>query len=468
MPAPLALILVLAAIEALTWMFVVPALQGPDEVGHFTYVQRIVENHEIPLTTATPANPPGVAPYSTEVGKALVEGGLGPLAANIGARPYWTKADFRVWAHANSLLHEPDRKDGGFTSSFRNPPLYYLYESVPYGVLHSRSFYAREMFMRLANIPLLLVALVFVWLLAGELLGRGRGQVIATATAALLPQVVNITATINPDVLLVAEWSAALYVMTLVVTRGPSRGRIGLLAALCVASALTHPRGAPIFVAAALAVLVALARERGWRRLTPARAALGLGGIYALGAFVVAGAGIHGNGPQFLSYLWQYYLPKLGFMQHKLGPQSYGFRRGTVDRLYGTLAQLEVVLPHTIETILYWLTIAALIGLVAALVRRRSALRAHGDVAIVLGFSIYVLLLGMHLVAYRGLADQPNDPVFTARYLLPLLPLFGVALAITASALPRRASAVFVGCVLAIGVALQFESLGLLVERFYA
>jgi hypothetical protein len=63
---------------------------------------------------------------------------------------------------------------------------------------------------------------------------------------------------------------------------------------------------------------------------------------------------------------------------------------------------------------------------------------------------------------------QPGDPIVTARYLLPLLPLFGVAVVVIAKALPPRAAGAFAGLVVAAGVALQLGSIGLLVERFYA
>lgn len=466
-PAPLALILALAAVEAVAWILVIPALQGPDEVGHFTYVQRMVETRSLPMSGHR-ANPPGTSPYSTEVAVAQLQGGVGPLAANVAARPYWTKPDQQLWAARAARLTERDRKDGGFTSSFENPPLYYVYAAVPYVIAHGGSLFSREILMRLANVPLLLAALVFVWLLAGELLGRGRAQTVATAPAALLPQLLNVTATVNPDVLLVAIWSAALYVMTLVVRRGPRTATVAWLGALCVAGALTHLRSLPLFAAAAVALAVGLARTRGWRRLTPLRLTLAGGALYVIAAVVAAGWDQRHNARQFISYLWQFYLPKLGFMTPKLGPPDYGFRKGVVDRLYGTLAQLEVVLPHSIETIMYWLSLAALVALVAALVRTHASVRRNADIALVLLFTVVALLLGVHVGAYRGMVDQPSDPVFTARYLLPLLPLFGIALAIIVRALPRPAGAAVFGTVLAVGAALQLESLGLLVERFYA
>jgi 4-amino-4-deoxy-L-arabinose transferase-like glycosyltransferase len=453
-PLSLALLLAVAAVEALTWSVVIPSMQGPDEVRHFSYVERMVERTEIPW------RPRGAGPerFSTEVRTALLDAGLRPLAGNLGARPLWTSADVRYWSARDAGTR---RDDGGTSSALENPPVYYVFEAVPYLVAKGGSFFDRQMLMRLANVPLLLIALVFVWLVAGELLGRRRDQVLATASAALVPQLVNVTATINPDVLLVAEWSAAIYVMVLILRRGLQRGLLLWLAALVVLAGFTHARSLPLLLPAVMTVAIASGRWRPWR------VAAALGGLYVLVVLVVSTWG-HGSVREFASYLWQFYLPKLGFMNPTIGPHNYGFREAFTERLYGTLAQLEVVLPHSLGTWLLWLTVLGLLALVVSLVVQRDALRRQAPVAIVLGSAVLGLLLGLHLAAYRAMLSFPDDPIITARYLLPLLPLFGAAIAIVARALPRIPASVFAGLVLAGGVALQFVSLGLLWERFYA
>ncbi|MFL5895044.1 MAG: glycosyltransferase family 39 protein [Thermoleophilaceae bacterium] len=463
-PAPLALLLAVAAVTACAWIVVLPPLQGPDEVSHFSYTQRMVEGGTIPWEPRG-GNAPGY-PYSREVGAVEVDAGFGPLAANVAARPYWTPADKRFYSAADAKLGPGARTGGGETSSLKNPPLYYMYAAVPYVIARGGSYFDREMLMRLANVPLLLIAVIFVWLVIGELLGRGWPQVVGTAAAALLPQLLNVAATVNPDLLLVAEWSAALYLMLLVLRRGPRRPLVAGVGALCVAGALTHARSLPLFAPAALAVGIAVARERGWR-VRPAAAAATAFAAYSVVVLTVAAWG-HGSIRQFLSYVWQFYLPRLSFMTPKPGAGDYGFRLGYVDRLYGTIAQLEVILPHGLEEAMWWISLGGLVALVVALIVRRRGLRAQAAEAWVLGFALLALLIGLHLAAYRSLIANPLDPIVTARYLLPLLPLFGVAVALIASTLPRRAAPVFAGLVVAAGLALQLESIGLLVERFYA
>ncbi|HEX4719757.1 MAG TPA: DUF2142 domain-containing protein [Thermoleophilaceae bacterium] len=460
-PLPLACLLGAATFLACAWIVLMPPLQGPDEVSHFAYVQRIAERHVIPWT---PSGNGGGQPYSTEVGTALVQGGVGPLSRNIAARPLWTRADERLWSRTAAGA---DRGDGGYTSAMRNPPLYYLYELVPYGISSGGKFWDQALLMRFANVPLFLIALAFIWLLAGELLGRGPLQYIAAATAALIPQLTNIVATVNPDIALVAEWSAALYLMTLVMRRGPRRGLIVALALLLVAGGFTQPRSLPLVVPAAMAALLGLARERGWRRVNPLT--LGLGALL-IGVPLVVALAARGLGSvrQFGSYIWQFYLPKLGSMAPTIGPVHYDVRLGFVDRIFGTLAQLEVGLPPTIEDVAWWVVRLGLVALLAALVIKRDAVRRNAGLAVVFLTAIWTLLASLHLVAYRAMLSSPGDPIITGRYLLPLIGLLGLAVAIVGSVLPRMARAAYAGVVLAAGVAIQVVSLGLLLERFYA
>ena len=75
--------------------------------------------------------------------------------------------------------------------------------------------------MRLANVPLLVIVLVFCWLTAGELLGHRRWlQTLATAAVVLQPQLIHMTATINPDVALAAIWCPALWLMVRILRAG--------------------------------------------------------------------------------------------------------------------------------------------------------------------------------------------------------------------------------------------------------
>lgn len=467
-PAPLAILLVVATVQALAWCVALPALQGPDEVSHFAYVQRIVEKGEIPWEPGTVTTRAGTRPYSTEVFTALEQAELLSLSANLAARSAWTPSDEAAWRAHDRGLGPEYRKDGGFTSALKNPPLYYLYDAVPYAIAKQASFFDRMFAMRLANIPLLLATVVFAWLLAAELLPRTMWpRFLAAGAAALHPQLYNVTATVNPDILLTAEWSAALWLMVLVCRRGPRPGLVVPLLVLSALACLTHGRGLLILPPALLAIGLALGRERGWRALRPGVAVPALAVAY-FGVILAAAERGEGNVREFLSYVWQFYLPKLGFMDPSIGVHDYDFGEAYVNRFYGTFAQLEATLPDPVTRVLFWATLAGLAALVVALVVRRGAVARNGDAAIVLAVAVVGLVFGLHYVAYRAMVTSPGDPIITGRYFLPLIGLFGTAIAVVATTLPRRAGLVIAGAVLAAGVCLQWSSLGLLVERFNA
>jgi dolichyl-phosphate-mannose-protein mannosyltransferase len=465
-PAPLALLLAVATLQTLAWIVVLPAFQGPDEDSHLAYVQRIVDKHKIPWRPG--GGPANFSGFSPEMERAESLTGLGPLIGNIAARPLWTSPDVALWRRADAAGGPRYRDSKGlYTASYKNPPVYYLYAAVPYAVADGGSIFDRLELVRVFDIPLLLAALVFVWLVIGQLAGRGWPQVVGTGAAALLPQLTNVTAGISPDILVIAEWGAAIYLMLLILRDGPRRWLVAALAALCVLAVATHARNLMLPVPAILAVVFALGRERGWRRSTPIKATAFVWLVYLAVVLVVAPLG-KGNLRQFVSYVWQFYLPRLGFMTPTIGPPHYGFRQAYVDRLYGSLSWLEVVLPRGVEHALWLASLAALVVLVVVLVRRWAAVRARAPEAIVLASAVLALLLGLHLAAYRAMVANPSDPILTARYVLPLLPLFGTAIALIVGAFPRRAGGALAGVLLATGVALQLMSIGLLVERFYA
>jgi hypothetical protein len=169
---------------------------------------------------------------------------------------------------------------------------------------------------------------------------------------------------------------------------------------------------------------------------------------------------------RFGSYLWQFYLPKLGFMSPSISP-GWGFRGVYVERFFGTFAQLEVTLPPALLSLLHAATLAAIALLAVAIVARRRALRARWELVAVCAATVVALIGTIHLVAFRTLLGTPTDPVFTGRYLLPLVPLYGAAIAWLVSLLPRRVAPIAGGVVLSGAVLLELAALGVTTARFY-
>lgn len=269
-PPPLRWLLGAAALALVVWVLVIPPMQMPDEVPHYAYTERIVEAGERPVR----GTPDGRRLFSTSLATAMRWSNLGVLIGNPAARPAFSELEAEGRRAAEARLGRDARLDGGANNpAAGNGPLYYLYEAPAYalGLLLGDSALDRQLVMRLANVPLLLGSIVFVWLLVAELTPRLWPRALAAAVVAIHPQLVSVTAGINPDALLTLVWCAFLYVAVVAVTRGLTRGRLLALAALALASALTHPRGYAIAVPAAVAVVLALRRDPARARLARAR-----------------------------------------------------------------------------------------------------------------------------------------------------------------------------------------------------
>jgi hypothetical protein len=115
------------------------------------------------------------------------------------------------------------------------------------------------------------------------------------------------------------------------------------------------------------------------------------------------------------------------------------------------------------------LSALGLVGLYTAVVVRWRQLRRSWPVTVVM----LALLLGtialLHYVSYRALLENGGrQPLIVGRYLLPMIPLFGLAIAFTAGALPRRWGALMGAAILAVGVLLSLTAMGLTMARYYA
>jgi hypothetical protein len=169
----------------------------------------------------------------------------------------------------------------------------------------------------------------------------------------------------------------------------------------------------------------------------------------------------------FISYVWQFYLPKLGFMSATIHP-GYGVRQVFIDRFLGTFAQLEVSFsPATLDFLSRAAEVAALLAIVGLVAYRRRIARAPWVLA-VLAVGALGYLAMLHAVAYSSLLASAGDPIITGRYLLPLLCLYGVGIALAVSWLPRILAALLSGATVAALAVLQLSALAIVLERFYA
>jgi len=516
-PRPLLVLLATTFVCGLAWAFAVPALQGADESAHFGYVQKIADAGEIPWRRDERGLRQAAfgASVSTEQQVAWVWAGLEPLRGNVAARPLWTGADERIWASRAARLSPADRADGVGTNAFLNPPLYYLSAAVPYEIAGG-TFFDRLYAMRLYSVVLLLGTVVFTWLLAGEVFGRRRElQTLAAAAVALQPVLLDVTTRVTPDALLIPLCAAALYLMAVIAQRRPGWRTVLTLAVVVTAAAFTQGRALGLVAPAVFAVGVGWWRWRPWPRAArsaerasaaagtaasdvppgsavpsgsaapttsvvaspdrrrsrwrPAVAAAWVGGAIVVLVVVAAWATRFrfGELTGFWSYLWQFYLPKLPGMHAPVGSE-WGVQQVYLDRFFGTFVQFEVGFPRDLLDAIRAAIWVALALIAVALWRRRRLVGECAPALLVLIVAAVLLILSLHAAAFRSLLVNPADPVITGRYLLMLVPLYGLAIAGATTALPGRIRAAAGGAVLAALVLLQLSAFGLVVARFYA
>jgi 4-amino-4-deoxy-L-arabinose transferase-like glycosyltransferase len=480
-PCALALILLVGALQSIAWDIALPAFQGPDESAHFAYVQHLAETGSLP----SPTN--GGSPNSAEAQNALITLDLSPTIGNLSSRPAWSSADLTFWHEVERALPKGSRADGvGPNPIAKNPPLYYAIMSIPYRMFVWLPLLKQLFVLRLFNALCYLASIALTWLIAGEVLGRVRWkQTLAAGVVALEPQLAFMSAVINADNLLIALTTGFLLAALRLVKRGPSMARVLICSGLAAAAVLTHGRGLVTLPVLAVALSAAWIRHR-----PPIRETLARGGAAAatVGAALTAyllfgrasgGGSLYGgqvtelnsgsfNLRQFLSSIYQFYFPRLPSLHSRIGPE-YGYRQVFIDTFYATFGSLEVTFRQRIYDMLQVLSAIGLLGLyTACVVRWRALRRAWPSVTVMLTLLLTTIFF-LHYVSYRALlGDGGSDPLIVGRYLLPMVSLFGLAIAFTVSSLPRRAGPLLAAAILSVGVLLSLGGIAITAARFYA
>jgi hypothetical protein len=472
-PLPLVVLLAIAGLEAFGWAVATAPLDGPDEIAHVSYVQNLAERGRAPAFAS------GDGTESTEVASAL---NWATLRSNVGVptiKPSSSPADEATWHEIEESLRPDARKNaGGPNAVAKNPPLYYLWESVPYRIGRSWPLFDRLFLMRLGNALLLMGTVLFAWLAGGELFTSLWRRTALCAFVALQPQLAFMGGVVNPDTLLTLIWTAFLFAALRLVVRGPTFWRVVGMLATVVASALTQGRGLPLVPAGVIVLALALWRHRPIRM--PVLAGVGAGALIAGGALAVyratLGAGSHAYGAEiafrsprpfslweYVSQTWQFYLPKLPGMRPWLGPHYRG-RQLWDETFWGTFGSLDVHFSPQVYDVLQAVMICLAIGVPIALVMRRGTVR--WDVVAVLGVMVVGLVLFLHLASYRNLLGT-DDPLLVGRYLLPLVAPIGVAFIFVLDLLPSRGAIYGMAALLSIEAFLGLSGLALSLVRFY-
>ncbi|MDO9353474.1 MAG: DUF2142 domain-containing protein, partial [Solirubrobacteraceae bacterium] len=429
-----------------------PPFESPDEITHLRYAQLIVDQHALPQTTlGAPSAPPdwGVAAADT---RAVVL----PFAPWL--RPPWSAAEDR--SMDRRIAGQPRvRLTDSFDTASSQPPAYY-------GVVAAAQAITRGSILDRLLIGRLVSALLFGFAITGiaafvraAVPSAGGAGVVGVAMVACLPLTGFFAGSLNPDALMTATAAWAFALTATVLRRGLSWRRaiaLGGVVGLGVLSKITFTALLPMFVVAALVVLVRSFRER---RRTPvdadvdpgpgvgrtalmlaasAAVAVAIAAPYVLWA-VLSGRGLVFGPPggvapalgirQTITYTVGLFLGEVGPIQERLA------RSGPIDilgdGLVGRLGWLDYGFPREpmLRILNAWelLAAAALFG-IARSARARRAIPVDALVYAV-GVAGLMLVIGRAGLSWTllGLGEFEQ-----ARYLFPVAAVGagGVALAL--------------------------------------
>jgi Predicted membrane protein (DUF2142) len=468
----------IALLNAAAWSVLTPPFQLIDEPSHFAYVQQLAEAHSLPHL---PNGPGETFSFSPEEETALSdlhqsEVQFLPSEPTIGSRAQQDKLE-------HDLARRLSRRGPGYAGvATSEPPLYYALEAIPYELASSGSLLDRLELMRLCSSLFAALTALFAFMFVRETLPRASwAWTIGGLTVALAPLLAFVSGGVNPEGMLYAVSAALLYALARAFRRGLTPRLAAAVCALIVLGLLTKLNFLGLVPGAllGLALLVRRASPRSRRIvLRAAGAALALVAVALVAAFalgslsgnasvsIVSGSLSRDTGAANLlgelSYTWQLFLPRLPGMTDYFPGVSAPLRLW-FDGLVGRYGWSDTVFPS-------WVYGAALFpaGLVALLVLRalvddRLALRRRaGELAV-------YATMALGLLTIVGFASYGHDGTFwEPRYLLPLLPLFGAAIALAARGAGRRYGPLAVVAIVVLVLAHDLFSQLLMVSRYYA
>ena len=419
------LVVFAALLRGLVWAVALPPWQGPDEPAHFAYVQRIATEGSIPALDHAPpdyfADSTNASILATGFGPFRTRQPLRPLRRGLPAFPA-ERDDLPQKSHGNLII-------------WKYPPAYYLIAAPAYLLPFLHTDTERMYAVRSVSA---IIGAIAVWLVFLLLLEAGVAPLIAllgTATYSLLPMVSQAGAIGNPDVLLMAAL-AGLARSLLVLCRGWTRRSALHVALWAVLALLTKPIGGP---AAAVVIVAMLGFGSGPRTLTRRLAAIAALAVALAGTYLVEAAAAEWSpfgvsSPlsairYSVSYLWQFYLPPLSFMD--AGDAAYhAFHslpswRVWVETGVGFFGWLTTPMPAWAYNLAFWSLVVATGIAVWACIRRRTA-RDRAVPALLAAALGYVLLL--HFAEILLLLQGGTDLLLQGRYLIPAVPFFAAAL----------------------------------------
>jgi predicted membrane protein DUF2142 len=466
------------------WAILTPSFQGPDELVHTGYAQYLAETGRVPRPTGT-----GLYFYPPPDLLAAVSG----VPFSITGNPNWSAGGDRDLK--KRLEHHRSRKsEGGAGYAVNNPPLYYALEAVPYLAASGGNSLDQLFAMRVLSVLLggLTVALVFLFL--RELLPRVPwAWTVGALAVAFQPLFGFMTGTVNNDALLWPICAAVFLALARSFRRGLTVKRGAAIGGLVAAGVLTKGSMFGLLPGIGVALLLMIwraPREQRRRALLAAGVAASVA-LVPIAGWIVANDALFSRPSsttssgflaqtgeykwrEFVSYLWQSYLPRLPFMTDQFpnaepgfpGYPDYPLWETYFQGLVGRFGWFQYGFPEWANFVALgiWLAILGFFGR-ALWVCRKALRRRWPELVTYLAIAAGVLLL-VAVAGYRYRIDNHVNFEQT-RYLFPLLALYGALVAIVAARGARRLAPALGALLVVLAFGQNVFAAIVTVERYY-
>jgi Predicted membrane protein (DUF2142) len=482
----------LAALNFACWALITPPFQAPDEPDHFAYTQSIVERGQAP--SRNPDAPLRRWSSAETLALEAVDFLTDHRAAD--SRPPWLSVQERSYTAQAARLDPLANDGGGNETAATHGPIYYAALAPAYALAGSSPF-SQLTLMRLASALIAALTVLFTFLLARELApARVWLAVLAALLVAYQPMYGFISGSVNNDVGVNAAAAALELLLIRMLRRGITVPLGALTGALLLALPSIKGTGLSLYPVAALTFLAVLWRRhskadlRGWGALAGSAIVVGelaarlLGGVRpvstdvgtsAIGANASTSAISSNAGavsgalhhiPDFLSYLWQVFLPRLPFMTRHFPASVYPAFEIFVERGWATFGWYTVSFVHWVYVVIL-IAMLAVVPLSALAARREwSWVHRHRLELLVLIATPVAVIVGFEAAYYTGGVRHVIGEV--GRYAFPAIgPLVVLVVGALHAFGRRRMLAVGVGLLVAM-IALSYASQLLTLSSFFA
>jgi hypothetical protein len=470
-----------ALANGLAWSLIVPPFQVPDENAHYAYVQQVAERGTLPRRIS--AEGP-LSPREDQIIDALLT--FGVVGHRDNPAPLTQVQQDVIDGIAKQDLSA--RGSGDALTATGNPPLFYALQAIPYKLTPSGKVLDKLEAMRCLSALMGALTVLLVFMFLRELLPGTRWAWPAGALlVAFQPLFGFMSGGVNSDDLLYLTAAGVLWADARTFRRGlsPVNGALigGFLGAGLIAK-LTLLGFVP-----AVALAVVLLARRAWSE-DPRNAARGAAWavglsvapflLYAIlnhvvwgrtavpgGVGSVTATGTAGRTFSFreeVSHVWQLFLPSLWMRpQFTYNPLWETWFTGFVGRF----GWLDYDFPGWVYQVARPVSLLVCALAAGELVRCRRALhRRRGELAVYV-LAVVGLCAEIGVQSYRYLVS--NGGMFEqARYLLPLLCLYGAIVALAVRFGGRRWGPALGAALVVLAIGHDLFAQAITVSRYYA